>query len=153
MSTGELGVVSAPRGSGRAPLFVDTNVLLRFLTNDVPEQAAAAEALFQRAAIGELGLITNSMVLAELVWVLESYYHLLRPEVRERVLAVVHMEGLTLPDADLVSDAMFTYEVCKVDFVDAYNACWMRQRKLERIVTFDANHFTRLDWVSIESGL
>jgi predicted nucleic acid-binding protein len=32
------------------PLFVDTNVFLRFLTDDVPEQAAAVEALFRRAA-------------------------------------------------------------------------------------------------------
>lgn len=133
-----------------APLFVDTNVFLRFLTNDVPQQAAAAEALFRRAAAGEARLTTNSMVLAELVWVLESYYRLTRSEVRERVLAVANMQGLHLPDVDVVTDAAFVYETSRVDFIDAYNACWMRQHKLTQVVTFDEPHFARLEWVTVE---
>ncbi len=136
-----------------APLFVDTNVFLRFLTNDVPEQAAAAEALFRRAAAGEARLTTNSLVLAELVWVLESYYRLSRSEVRERVLAVAHMEGLHVPEVDMVTEAAFVYETSRVDFIDAYNACWMRQHKLTRVATFDETHFARLEWVSIEKIL
>jgi predicted nucleic acid-binding protein len=150
MSAGDPDAFSAQPQSGQAPLFVDTNVFLRFLTNDVPERAAAAEALFRRAAAGDVRLATNSLVIAELVWVLESYYQLGRPEVRERVMAVAHMEGLSLPDSDLVSDAMFAYEVSKVDFIDAYNACWMKQQRLQRVVTFDEAHFARLDWVSVE---
>ncbi len=133
-----------------ASLFVDTNVFLRFLTNDVPQQAAAAEALFRRAAAGEVGLTTNSLVLAELVWVLESYHGLSRTEVRERVLAVAHMDGLEAPEVDIVTEAAFAYETLGVDFVDAYNACWMRQQKVTRVATFDEKHFTRLAWVGIE---
>ena len=137
--------------SADAPLFVDTNVFLRFLTNDVPERAAVAETLFRRAAAGEIKLITNTVVLAELVWVLESYYRLARPEVQERALAVAHMDGLSLPELEIVTDALFVYGSAKVDFIDAYNACWMRKRGLDRVVTFDENHFARLDWVDIES--
>lgn len=35
----------------RDSVFVDTNVFLRFLTNDVAEQAAAVEALFQKSML------------------------------------------------------------------------------------------------------
>ena len=150
MTPGDFGETTGGEGPNRAPLFVDTNVFLRFLTNDVPEQAAAAEALFRRAATGEARLTTNSMVLAELVWVLESYYHLDRSNVRERVLAVAHMDGLDLPEIEIVTDAVFAYEASRVDFVDAYNACWMKQQKLSRVVTFDESHFARLDWVDVE---
>jgi predicted nucleic acid-binding protein len=73
------------------PLFVDANVFLRFLTNDVPDQAAIVEDLFHRAAAGELHLVTNATVLAELVWVLESFYGLPRPDVQERAMAVAPM--------------------------------------------------------------
>jgi predicted nucleic acid-binding protein len=146
----DLSDISGGEGSDQPLLFVDTNVFLRFLTNDVPEQAAAAETLFRRAAAGEVRLTTNCMVLAELVWVLESYYHLARSEVRERVLAVAHMDGLHLLEIDLVTDAVFAYEASRVDFVDAYNACWMREHELHRVVTFDETHFARLDWVDIE---
>jgi len=127
------------------PLFVDTNVFLRFLTNDVPDQASAVERLFLRAADGHLQLVTNTMVLAELVWVLESYYRLSRPQVVERVIAVAFMEGLTMPESDIVADALFAYADSNVDFVDAYNVCWMKSRGLDRVATFDVKHYSRFE--------
>lgn len=130
--------------------FVDTNVFLRFFTNDLPDQAAAAETLFRKAGAGEIELVTNVMVLAELVWVFESYYHLARPEVGERVMAVALMEGLVLPEADLITEALSTYTESNVDFIDAFNACWMRQRGVRRVVTFDARHFSRLAGIEVQ---
>lgn len=127
------------------PLFVDTNVFLRFLTNDVPDQASAVERLFLRAADGLLQLVTNTMVLAEIVWVLESYYRLSRPQVVERVMAVAFMDGLMMPESDIVADALFAYADSDVDFVDAYNAGWMKSRGLERVATFDIKHYSRFE--------
>jgi predicted nucleic acid-binding protein len=54
--------------------FVDTNLFLRYLTNDVPEQADAVEELLNRVAAGEMILVTNSLVCSEMVWTLESFY-------------------------------------------------------------------------------
>jgi predicted nucleic acid-binding protein len=82
--------------------------------------------------------------------VLESFYRLSRAEVVERALAVAHMDGLALDDADLVTDALFVYETARIDFIDAYNACWMKEQGLSKAVTFDENHFSRVDWVTIE---
>jgi uncharacterized protein len=132
-------------------LFVDTNVFLRFFTNDVPEQAAAAEALFQQAASGDIGLVTNVMVIAEIVWVLESYYHLARPDVEERAMAVALMDGLTLAGRDLVIDALSTYGTSSVDFVDAFNAAWMRGEGIGRVVTFDAKHFSGAEGITVHA--
>jgi uncharacterized protein len=136
-------------GTARDRIFVDTNIFLRFLTNDVPDMATAAEALFRRAAAGEVALVTNAIVLAELVWVLESYYHLARADVQERAMAVACMDGLVLPDADVVVDALLAYAESNVDFIDAYNVCWMRQRGLKRVVTFDEKHYSRLEEIDV----
>ncbi len=136
-------------GEDRA-VFVDANVFLRYLTNDVPARAAAVEELFLRAAQGKVRLVTNAMVIAELVWVLESHYRLDRAGVLERTLAVAHMDGLALSDIDLLTDAMFLYESAKIDFIDAYNACWMKRHALRYAVTFDEKHFSRVDWVTVE---
>jgi predicted nucleic acid-binding protein len=137
--------------SGRSSIFVDTNVFLRFFTNDVPEQAARAEALFRDAASGKVELVTNAMVMAELVWVLESYYGLTASEVRERVVAVVCTDGLFVPDGDLIIDALMLYETSAVDYVDAYNLCWMKQRELSQVGTFDKKHYARFEDASIHS--
>jgi uncharacterized protein len=128
-------------------IFVDTNVFLRFFTNEPLEQAAAAEALFRRAAAGDAELITNVMVLAELVWVLESYYHLAPADVEERVMAVALMDGLVVSERDLVIEALSSYVEANVDFIDAFNAAWMRDRGIQKVATFDLKHYARLDSV------
>jgi uncharacterized protein len=138
--------------AGDRPVFVDTNVFLRFFTNDVPEQAAAAEALFRRAEAGEVRLVTNAMVIAEIVRVLGSYYRLTRAQVQEHVLAVILMEGLDLPEIDLVSHALSSYGKSSAGFIDAYNAAWMTQRRIGRVATFDATHFAGAEGLEICLG-
>ena len=125
-------------------LFVDTNVFLRILTNDIPEQADAAEALLVQAVAGEITLTTNAMVVAEIVWVLESHYGLERAAVLERALAVAHTDGLDLPELDIISEALLDYAEFNVDYIDAYNAAWMRRAGVHRVATFDKRHFARL---------
>ena len=44
---------------GSERLFADTNVFLRYLTNDVPEQADAVEHLLVRVMQGEIVLNPN----------------------------------------------------------------------------------------------
>jgi predicted nucleic-acid-binding protein len=105
-------------------VFVDTNLFLRYLTNDVPAQADAVEALLRQAAGGELVLVTNSLVLAEIVWVLASYYQRSRVDIRDKVLAVLNTPGLEVVDGDLVLQAITWYAEKNVDFIDAYNAAW-----------------------------
>jgi predicted nucleic acid-binding protein len=62
--------------------FADTNLFLRYLTNDVPAQADAVEALLRRAVDGEeIVLVTNSLVMAEIVWVLDDYYQQSRDDI------------------------------------------------------------------------
>jgi predicted nucleic-acid-binding protein len=103
---------------------VDTNLFLRYLTNDVPAQADAVEALLRQAAGGELVLVTNSLVLAEIVWVLASYYQRSRVDIRDKVLAVLNTPGLEVVDGDLGLQAITWYAEKNVDFIDAYNAAW-----------------------------
>ena len=141
--------MTAASVAGDDRVFVDTNIFLRYFTNDIPEFASAAETLFRKAAAGETGLITNAMVLAEFVWVLESYYHLAPPEVQERAMAVT-MQGLLLPEGDLVAEALSVYVESNVDFVDAFNACWMKQRGVQRVLTLDTKHYSRLDGVEVQ---
>ena len=124
--------------------FADTNVFLHYLTSDVPEQAAAVERLLQRAAKGSVALHTSVLVIAEMVWTLESYYELSRPEIRDKVLAMLNTAGLTVENSDLVAQAVSLFAELNVDFVDAYNALWMPAHGLDQVVTSDTRHFSRL---------
>lgn len=52
----------------------DTNVLVRFLVEDDPEQSAAAGALVHAAVEADEKIYLSDVVLAEMVWVLERSY-------------------------------------------------------------------------------
>jgi uncharacterized SAM-binding protein YcdF (DUF218 family) len=62
------------------PVFVDTNLFLRYLTNDIPDQADRVESLLKEASEGGTTLATGSLVIAELV-----RYHRYHPSMRTHV--------------------------------------------------------------------
>ena len=129
-------------------IFADTNLFLRYLTNDVPEQADAVEFLLLRAMKGEMTLITNNMVIAEIVWTLEFFYHLTPIEVQEKVLAILNTPGLEVADGDLILQAMLWHVEKSVDFIDAYNAVWMMEEEIKTVFTFDMKHFIRFEGIT-----
>ncbi|MCK7481621.1 MAG: hypothetical protein M0C28_33925 [Candidatus Moduliflexus flocculans] len=90
-------------------IFVDTNLFLRFLTNDVPAQADAVEELLRQAEQNRILLITNGMVIAEIVWTLESYYELERGDIQSKVMAILNTPGLEMPESDLILKSIIWY--------------------------------------------
>lgn len=130
-------------------LFVDTNLFLRYLTNDVPQQADAVEALLRRAAVGEVTLVTNSLVIAEMVWVLETVYGLSRSSIAEKVLAILNTPGLEVPEAEILLQATLWYTEQNVDFADAYHGAWMLAHGIDTACTFDRKHFRRLPGITV----
>jgi predicted nucleic-acid-binding protein len=128
--------------------FVDTNVFLRFLTNDVPVQAHAVEQLLMRTEKGELHLHTSSLAMAEIVWTLESYYELSPEEVRDHVIAILNTPGLFVEHAQVIARAIMLYADENIDFVDAYNGVWMQAQDLTSAITFDTKHFQRIPGIA-----
>jgi uncharacterized protein len=131
-------------------VFADTNLFLRYLTNDVPEQADAVEQLLRQAAAHELILVTNSLVVAEIVWTLESFYRLAKAAIQEKVLAILNTPGIQVADDDLVLQGIAGYVEKNVDFIDAYNGAWLLKQGMTTACTFDRTHFARLPGVTVQ---
>lgn len=130
-------------------VFADTNLFLRYLTNDIPAQADAVEALFRLAAGGETILITNSLVIAEIIWTLESYYRLSRGDIQEKILAILNTPGIEVIDSDLILQAVTWYKEKNVDFLDGYNGAWLLSQGMKVAYTFDRKHFSRLEGITV----
>lgn len=127
--------------------FVDANVFLRYLTDDVPEQAERVEDLLRRASSGEVALVTSALVVAEIVWTLESYYGLAKAEVAEKVLAILNTSGLEVEDAEILAEATILYSGANVDFADAYHGAGIRAQRIRCAYTFDRKHFARMEGI------
>ena len=132
--------------------FVDTNIFLRFLVNDDPTKADACEMLFKKAAAGKVSLFTTDMVIAEIVWVLESYYELSKDDVRDKVEKILNTKNLECPNKSLILNALVTYAEKNVDYIDAYNGFILKNAGIVDVYSYD-KHFERLNWLNrIEPG-
>jgi predicted nucleic acid-binding protein len=122
---------------------IDTNVLLRYLIGDVPVQAAGAVALMERLEAGTERAEILETVIAEAVWTLESFYQVPRPQIAERLAAVLTFPGVRAPRKGLLVRALARFGSSSADFVDCLLATTAERREL-MIYSFDARDFRRL---------
>src|SRR5207245_5310987 len=94
-----------PGEDARLSAFLDTNVLIRHLTGDPPAQARRATAFL--AAADEL--LVPDLIVAEVVFVLESFYEVERAQVAELVRAVIGFAAIVVVDAPLLLRALEVY--------------------------------------------
>jgi predicted nucleic acid-binding protein len=104
------------------PVWVDANVLLRLLTNDPLPMAEKAAAIAERAERGEILLRVAPLVVAEVVWVLQSFYGHDKRRIADALAALLTARGVDAVDGDAVISALEMMAGNNVDFVDAYLA-------------------------------
>lgn len=124
--------------------FVDANVFLRYLTNDDPGKANRVETLLERATAGEVRLLTTEMVLAEVVWVLESSFGLKNHQIAPMIKAILASPGIEVINGHFVARALDYYLSHNIDFIDGYIAAVMEKRKVADIFSFDRKHMGRI---------
>ena len=113
--------------------FLDTNVLIRHLTGDPPEMASRATALLA----AEQELLLTDLVLAECVYVLESFYEVERPRVAELMRSALSLRSIRTLDPASLLRALEVYEVERVDFAEAYLAAQAEATGVGEVVSFD----------------
>ncbi len=121
--------------------FLDTNIILRYLTRDDETKARACYELFQRVQLKKEEMLTTSAVVAELVYVLSSPrigYRLSHGEIRDRLLPIVNLNGIRIQDKRACIRALNIYaDHPFLDFEDALAVAHMEQRGIAEIVTYD----------------
>ena len=130
-------------------VFVDTNVFLRFFVRDVEAQYEKAQALFERAEAGKIKLETSELVIAEIVWVLESFYGFTRKEITEVLTTLLASRNLKIANHARISEAVHLYTSGNMDFIDAYNIACIKSKEYTKIATFDSKHFKKVEGISM----
>jgi len=113
--------------------FVDTNVLVRHLVGNPPKMAARATAYLQR----ESELLVADLIVAETIYVLESFYEVARPEISEAMRALIVMESVSVVDAPLLLRAVEIYEYDRLDFAEAYLIASAESTGVMQVASFD----------------
>jgi len=113
--------------------FVDTNILVRHLTGDPPAQATRATRFLEEAD----ELLLPDLILAEVAYVLESFYETPRAQVAETLRAVLAFPPITVVDAELAQRAVEVYDVHRLDFAEAYLVACAERSGVGIVASFD----------------
>ncbi len=124
--------------------FVDTNLFVRYLTDDDAEKADRVEALLVEASEGRVRLVTADLVLVELIWVLESSYDMKPGEITPMIRSILATPGVEVINGALMARALDHYEGKNIDIVDGYIAASMEKLNITDVYSFDRKHFSRI---------
>ena len=122
---------------------VDTNVLVRYLVDDDPVQAAAARASLERLTRERPGFLCREVVV-EVVWVLERAYGFARPQIADVLVELMATDSLVVEEADDVARAAADYRRRGAGFADLMILAAARRAGASPLHTFD-RQLARLD--------
>lgn len=118
------------------PRFVDSNVLLRYFTEDIPSLARTAEEIIE----SDDDLVVSAIVLGEVSYVLHKEYGRSRDEILEVLIEFLQRENVGVIDArkELVLASLSRARLsAKLSFGDALILAQMRSSGIRQIYSFD----------------
>jgi predicted nucleic-acid-binding protein len=127
---------------------VDTNLIVRYLVQDHEKHAKAAGRLFDACDRGDVVIVVLPAVLAECVFVLESFYEHPRGDIASALGRLISSPGVEI-DAAINLDALDRYRKTKVHFVDCLIAA-TAATEIMPVASFDQD-FRKFTDVRVET--
>ncbi len=116
-----------------ADCYVDSDVIIRFLTGDDLKKQKASAALFEHVAQGKKTLVAPDTVIADVVFVLSSprLYRFPRPQTREILTTLLRMANFKVENKHMLIRTLDIYATTTIDFGDAFLAALAIQSRGE----------------------
>lgn len=115
---------------------IDTNIFLRHLLQDIPEQSKIATSIINDIEEGKMTGLLSILVMNELIWILENYYDLKRNIYIPKLVELLNLDHLKIIESkkDLIEKVLERMRKKKIDFTDIY---LMETAKENQILSFD----------------
>lgn len=119
-------------------MFLDTNVVLRFLLGDHPDHSPRAREFFASLARGEIRVVLTETVVFETVFILEKQRKLERNSIISTLNALLEAQGIVFLGPADVGEAFDLYrEHPQLSIADCFHATHARAFGNATIVSFD----------------
>lgn len=117
---------------------LDTNILVRYVTQDHPAQSAAAVKVMDSLSSESPGFL-SLVVIAELVWVLQFSYRFKKQEIEQVVDGLLRSKELVVERSEIVFQALRTFRTSRANFADCLIERRGRAAECQYVLTFDKN--------------
>ena len=116
---------------------LDTNILVRYLAQDDPDQSKQATRYIEKHCTDETPCLINAIVLCELAWVLEQSYKLSREQIAGAIEHLLQIGQLEVSEPAIVWRALQDYRSSNVDFPDHLIGRVNQDMECDYTITFD----------------
>ncbi len=116
---------------------LDTNVLVRFLTEDDPVQSRRAAAWIATTAARGARCYVSAVVLCEMAWVLAGAYEVSKADLLVTLDRLLDTTQFVIGNKDVVRRAVEAYRTGRADFADYVIGELHRDAECDTTVTFD----------------
>jgi predicted nucleic-acid-binding protein len=116
---------------------LDTNVLVRYLTQDDPAQAAHATRVVEKELSENTPGFIGQVVLVETVWVLQRLYGASAQEIRECVSDLLSSRNIVVENREVVARALTVGEENACSLTDALITAAALIAGCSKTLTFD----------------
>lgn len=101
---------------------IDTNIILRLLTGDIPSQADEAKKLFKQIEEKKITGIVSILVVNELVWILERFYNQKKQDYIPSVLKLLSIKNIKILEVrkQQLVEILEEMATSNLDFTDLY---------------------------------
>ena len=116
---------------------VDTNVLVRYITQDDEYQADAATKFIENCCSAGDKIFINHIVICELVWVLKKCYKLPKPKTINTIEFILKIAQFSIENPQIIWQALSDYRKGPADFADYMVSRTNKFYGCDETVTFD----------------
>lgn len=119
-------------------VFLDTNILVRYLVQDIPHQAVRASALVDSVAAGEINIRLPDTVVFETIYILQRVYSIGKPDTVDALTKIIEHPGVVLDHKESVLGALgFWSRTGGLSFADCYHLVLAEELGFIQIYSFD----------------
>lgn len=129
-------------------IFLDSNILLRYLVADHLEPFEACRTLITKIQQGTLQPYISSIVLLEVMFVLASVYKVPRSKIIQDIATILDLRGLVVVDVTHFRDAFHLHQQTRVKLSDCLIATQVP--KGVALVTYDRD-FVKLPGLTVRT--
>jgi len=128
----------------------DTNILVRYLTQDDKYQTKIVNDFIEKLLKHERKLYINSIVICELVWVLEDCYHYKKSQIAEALHQICNVHMIEIEGREFLQQALKDYERYPVDISDCFIGRLNQMSKCPYTASFDKRACRLETFIAVE---
>ena len=116
---------------------IDTNVLIRFLTNDKSSKYKTLYSFFDSLEKGVFKVELKLIVLFQTAFVLKSYYEVPKENIFTSLITLLKFKGIQIKDKKIVMRTLELWQTNNIEIVDCYLIACLENDEQNVIYSYD----------------